>query len=1326
MKTLNQLFFIIVLSFCFQINVQANPSGAAVVSGDVQLYRPDSSTLNITNSPNAIINWDSFSINAGEITRFIQQNASSAVLNRVTGQSPSAIMGSLLSNGRVFVINPNGIVFGANSVVDTAGLIASTLNISDQDFLQGRYNFKGDSGSIDNQGYIRTAKSGEVVFISPDIKNSGIIETEQGQILLAVGRDITLNSLDNEGVSLKVTAPGDQVLNLGELIADKGSVGLFADIVSQQGKVQTNALVKGEDGSIQLIAKTQVNTGENSINRADNGEILIQSRDKTQVSGQISTLGDEQGGSIKVLGDSIDVINADINASGQSGGGEILIGGDYKGQGELQTAQQTIVDNGSSLTADAFSNGDGGKVIVWSDGVTYSFGDISARAGELSGNGGFVETSGKQYLQLGDFVPDLKAPNGDGGTWLLDPADVNITNAATTDTTITAGTYDPNSGINITNVDADDIDAALTAGTDVIINTANDGVGNGDITITDSIFSTPGASTSGTLTLNAEGDIYVNNHVYNHNDINLNALNGSIIIGLDEITGLTGNLFVDVNGGDITLNTNDDITLNANSGFYSSIGVTEGSVNINSSSGDLTLIADASEGASIRADGSIAEINIDLESGSLMMEDNGDYTWISTNSADAGTGNIDIKANDIEIIGNSYIAPKTGASVTIAPSSTSAVDTIIGVAGTPFLDIDEIAKIYTDNLNIGRLTQSGDTLAVDVDLSSSDLYGGTDQLELSSDSIIINNPIDFSSGGETLVLNAIDKVVINNDIDNITTSTLNTTLAAGTDIEVNSTNITIDTAILSDPGAGLSGNLTLNADNSININTSISNDNEINLNTTTGTITFSMTGTLLAEGGDINIDVDSGDLTLESDGATGSYIQTETTGNISINLDDGSLIMQDNGIASSISTTLSDPGDISINAIDIQIIGNSSIDATGANPGTVTISPSSTAAVDTVIGADDLTPFVDIQEFEQFSADKIIFGRSSYAADSITLLADMDSNNINASSLELQSGSIIINNPIDFSTENENLSLMAIDSIEINNAIDTGTGLLSITSDIADFTPGVGNTVEVNDTYTVNTTNINSGGTTSFTTIPYVNTKNINVYTGGQVVFHDFSQTSGTVSITPGAKVTMLGTVPVVSGGSINNSGIYTGDLIVNDATISTYGTTPGTFTIDGNLTLGEDSTTIIKVLGTTQGVDYDYINVSENVVLNGTMDINADSYNTSSIFGDKFTFINSQTPDGLTGSFSSVETTPSDYDFSGTVDSLTGEYVSISSTPETREFIRTLPTRLSTISQDISNNIISDEEDVINTIPIFNAFNNSLISENDDEEVGLIDCLAM
>src|SRR5258705_6915529 len=162
---------------CFAVSVQtpafANPTGFAVVNGQVT-FNYNGNTLNVTNTPGSIINWQRFAIGSNELTRFIQQSAASSVLNRVVGIDPSLILGALQSNGRVFLINPNGILFGAGAGVDTAGLVASTLNISNEDFLGGRLIFAGDpakSAAVVNQGRITASPGGAVYLIGSAVEN---------------------------------------------------------------------------------------------------------------------------------------------------------------------------------------------------------------------------------------------------------------------------------------------------------------------------------------------------------------------------------------------------------------------------------------------------------------------------------------------------------------------------------------------------------------------------------------------------------------------------------------------------------------------------------------------------------------------------------------------------------------------------------------------------------------------------------------------------------------------------------------------------------------------------------------------------------------------------------------------------------------------------------------------------------------------------------------------------------------------------------------------------------------------------------------------------
>ncbi len=259
--------------------VMANPLDPTVVSGQAS-FATAGSTLTVTNTPGAIINWQGFSIGANEITRFAQQSASSAVLNRVISSNPSSILGTLQSNGRVFLINPNGIVFGAGSVVNVAGLVASTLNLSDADFLAGRDHYTQVPGAanISNAGDISAQDGGQIFLIAPNVENTGVITAPNGEILLVAGHSVDLVSTSDPNLRVNITAPAGDATNVGQLIASSGSLGLFGTVVRNSGAVSADsATLQG-------------------------GKIVFRSSHRTEISGTASASG-KGGGEIKVLSD---------------------------------------------------------------------------------------------------------------------------------------------------------------------------------------------------------------------------------------------------------------------------------------------------------------------------------------------------------------------------------------------------------------------------------------------------------------------------------------------------------------------------------------------------------------------------------------------------------------------------------------------------------------------------------------------------------------------------------------------------------------------------------------------------------------------------------------------------------------------------------------------------------------------------------------------------------------------------------------------------------------------------------------------------------------
>src|SRR6266705_1427047 len=364
---------------CFSVSANhslANPTGGTVSSGSAS-FASSGNTLTVTNSANAIINWQSFSIGVNEITRFLQSSSSSAVLNRVVGANgvipQSEINGMLQSlvngtvGGHVFLLNQSGVVIGSTARIDVGGFVASSLNLSDQDFLNGRMRFTEvpGAGGVSNAGVIQAASGGRVFLVAPNVENTGAISAPQGQIVLAAGKSVELVSESSPFVTVRVTADTEQALNLGKLIADSGRIDMSGALVRQAGIAQADSAVVGANGV--------------------------------------------------------------IDASGETGGGTVLVGGDAHGANpDVQNAERTLIGPDGVIRADAQTTGDGGRVIVWADGDTRFYGSISARGGSQSGNGGFVETSGKLGLDVQGGRIDTRAPNGQWGTWLLDPTDVTI------------------------------------------------------------------------------------------------------------------------------------------------------------------------------------------------------------------------------------------------------------------------------------------------------------------------------------------------------------------------------------------------------------------------------------------------------------------------------------------------------------------------------------------------------------------------------------------------------------------------------------------------------------------------------------------------------------------------------------------------------------------------------------------------------------------------------------------------------------------------------------------------------------------------------------
>ncbi|MBL6938464.1 MAG: filamentous hemagglutinin N-terminal domain-containing protein [Alphaproteobacteria bacterium] len=410
----------------------AQPTGGQVVLGTATITdKGPNSTVIDQKTGKAIINWNSFSIGAGGSVRFNQPNANAIALNRVLGGESSSIYGNLLANGQVWIINQNGILFGQGSTINVGGLIATTADISDTNFAAGNYSFSGGTGaSVINQGTIRT-RNGGVVLSGASVQNQGLIQADTGTVVLGGASAFTVDFTGDGLLKYAITQPAGT--------ADNGQTG-----------VSNSGTIKAAGGRVIMTARAAADVQDAVVNntgmisatsaKVQNGEVILDAGDGDVAdSGTIDASGagrGQTGGSVSITGRNVTVADgANINVSGDSGGGTVRIGGDVHGQGPLQNAANTHVGR-AAINADATRTGDGGTLVVWSNGITDFSALFSAKGGALSGNGGFLETSGRHLAISPDAKADTTAARGQTGSWLLDPKIIIVRTGEGANTTL--------------------------------------------------------------------------------------------------------------------------------------------------------------------------------------------------------------------------------------------------------------------------------------------------------------------------------------------------------------------------------------------------------------------------------------------------------------------------------------------------------------------------------------------------------------------------------------------------------------------------------------------------------------------------------------------------------------------------------------------------------------------------------------------------------------------------------------------------------------------------------------------------------------------------
>ncbi|MCO4088407.1 MAG: filamentous hemagglutinin N-terminal domain-containing protein [Limnohabitans sp.] len=471
------------------------PSGGQLSAGQARIQAAGTTMTVHQDTAKVAIDWQSFNIGNQAAVSFNQPAASAIALNRVLGQDASQIMGRLTSNGQVFLLNPNGVLFGSTAQVNVGGMVASTLGMSNDDLMAGNHRFSGSStAAVTNQGRITAGDGGYVALLATQAKNEGVIQARMGHVALAAGSDVTLNL--NNGSLLGLTVHQGAVSALAQnshlIQAEGGKVLMTAQaadrlvsaVVNNSGIIEARG-VRAEDGVIRLVGDSSAgivtNTGTlkagtvqgqarsvlqagaieaNSVNlgasyalvqtqdariRAEGGDIRLDGGQHTYLSGTLDASGGTStaaGGNITVAGPSITLSAASLDASATSAGGtagSIRVGGGAHGlDTDMTNAQTVTVSGATSLRAD----GQRGQIVVWSDDATHYFGKAKA------GDQGFIEISSKDTLNLGGTTEV-----GAGGQILYDPTNIVIDAVAPTyfyldlaDPTPTAGDQHGSSG----------------------------------------------------------------------------------------------------------------------------------------------------------------------------------------------------------------------------------------------------------------------------------------------------------------------------------------------------------------------------------------------------------------------------------------------------------------------------------------------------------------------------------------------------------------------------------------------------------------------------------------------------------------------------------------------------------------------------------------------------------------------------------------------------------------------------------------------------------------------------------------------------------------
>ena len=661
------------------------PTGEQLVHGQVSVTRPDAVTMQINQgTQKGIVNWTGFSINGNEHVNITQPNSAASLLNRVVGNDPSNIFGRLTANGQVFLVNNAGVFFAPGASVNAAAIVASTLSITDQSFLDNTYQFfnPGNAGSVVNQGSIVTA-GGFTALIGPQVRNDGIILANSGKIALGAGNRVSLDMIGDGLVSISVdeAAFNASVINTGTLQADGGTVMLKASsanalldtVINTSGVIRASGLGLengvivlhgGDAGTVQVAGLVQAESGRIEI--AAGGALNVGSTVCCSPTTVIAATEQISAGSVTVGGGAQIVGNTGAGSQTITTPGTLLVRGGtvsgnvgifHNGTGEQRvTAGNVEVRGGIGTNTAAFINSTGGG-----DQTLTVTGELRVTGGASgTGNRAGIVTNANQTI---NGNPDIVLTGGAGGGAgnASNNVFIQATGPDTTQQTINART------IQITAGTGTDASATFNAARQVVNTLGNV-----------SIFGSGGPGGSNGARIGGIGGTTLG-----PTNLTLN-VGGNLLLRGGTVNGASlGSSGASTQANTITVNATGDVTLEsqgagARIGSSNQTPVPAGNISV-TAGGDLEL----GTGTAVRANGPIT-----LTASSLTSD------GTITNGGGASTNNIVLSANAFDLAGGNI---QGGAAAVVLRPRTGTNSFGIEAAGDTTLTNADIASINTSN-----------------------------------------------------------------------------------------------------------------------------------------------------------------------------------------------------------------------------------------------------------------------------------------------------------------------------------------------------------------------------------------------------------------------------------------------------------------------------------------------------------------------------------------------------------------------------------------------------------------------------------------------------